>query len=200
MLHVRYQSCSVPCPESWMSASEPQVCIATTDDQHISRLVRKDSYRSFEAVSSRSALQSHANMPVRIRLASHGQRNTPFFHIVAIKNTKRRDAKPIETLGTYDPIPRIPEGSELPPSAQIFFNRPRGSENSSSGSSSSKSFLTTGQRNAINNGKAFEGIKKEKRIEWNVERIKELLGQGAQPSDTVVKLLERVCPLSTPPV
>ena len=41
-------------------------------------------------------------MPVRLRLAMHGQRNNRIFHLVAIDLRKRRDAKPIETLGIYD--------------------------------------------------------------------------------------------------
>ncbi|KAH7339624.1 ribosomal protein S16 domain-containing protein [Rhizoctonia solani] len=43
---------------------------------------------------------------VRLRLARHGQRNRPFFHIVAINAQKARDAKPIEKIGEYDPIPQ----------------------------------------------------------------------------------------------
>ncbi|KAL9932187.1 hypothetical protein V8E36_008959 [Tilletia maclaganii] len=45
-------------------------------------------------------------MVVRLRLARHGTRNNPFYHIVAIHNKKRRNALPIEKLGEYDPIPR----------------------------------------------------------------------------------------------
>ena len=45
-------------------------------------------------------------MVVRLRLARHGTRNNPFYHLVAIQNTKARDARPIEKLGEYDPVPR----------------------------------------------------------------------------------------------
>lgn len=45
-------------------------------------------------------------MVVRLRLARHGTRNNPFYHIVAINDSKPRDARPIEKLGEYDPIPR----------------------------------------------------------------------------------------------
>ncbi|CAE6459191.1 unnamed protein product [Rhizoctonia solani] len=45
-------------------------------------------------------------MSVRLRLAYHGQRNRPFYHVVAINVRKARDAKPIEKLGEYDPIPK----------------------------------------------------------------------------------------------
>lgn len=43
---------------------------------------------------------------VRLRLARHGQRNRPFYHVVAINVRKARDAEPIEKLGEYDPIPK----------------------------------------------------------------------------------------------
>jgi small subunit ribosomal protein S16 len=42
-------------------------------------------------------------MVVRIRLAMHGRRHRQIFHLVAINAQKARDAKPIETLGIYDP-------------------------------------------------------------------------------------------------
>lgn len=99
-------------------------------------------------------------MPIRIRLARHGQRHTPVYHIVAINASKRRDARPIEKLGEYDPIPRVPQEFQLPAASQVF-----------------------GQPVVL---------PKEKRIEWNVDRIKYWLGVGAQPTKTVVRLLERV--------
>ena len=36
------------------------------------------------------------------------------------------------------------------------------------------------------------GVQPEKKIVWNTERIKWWLANGAQPSETVVKLLEKV--------
>jgi small subunit ribosomal protein S16 len=42
-------------------------------------------------------------MPVRLRLSLHGRRNNRIFHLVATDLRKRRDAKPIELLGVYDP-------------------------------------------------------------------------------------------------
>ncbi|ELU42585.1 ribosomal s16 domain-containing protein [Rhizoctonia solani AG-1 IA] len=51
---------------------------------------------------------------VRLRLACRGQRNRPFYHIVAINVRKARDAKPIEKLGEYDPIPKpLPENPSV---------------------------------------------------------------------------------------
>ena len=46
---------------------------------------------------------NHDSMPVRLRLSLHGTRNNRIFHLVAIDLRKRRDAKPIEMLGLYNP-------------------------------------------------------------------------------------------------
>ena len=100
-------------------------------------------------------------MPVRIRLARHGYRNNPYYHIVAINASKARDARPLEKLGEYDPIPRVPSSSALPPQSKVF-------------------------------GKEHGAVRKEKKVEWNVDRIRYWLGVGAEPTRTVVKLLERV--------
>jgi ribosomal protein S16 len=82
---------------------------------------------------------------------------------------KRRDALPIEKLGEYDPIPRLP-------SRPSDFNPDLSSIN---------------MRALFANG-PVKGIEKEKKIVWNTERIKWWLANGAQPSETVVGLLERV--------
>ncbi|KAF8898843.1 ribosomal protein S16 domain-containing protein [Infundibulicybe gibba] len=42
-------------------------------------------------------------MPIRLRLALHGTRHNRIFHLVAIDQRQRRDAKPAETLGIYNP-------------------------------------------------------------------------------------------------
>lgn len=42
-------------------------------------------------------------MPMRIRLAMHGNRHSKIFHLVAIDQRQRRDAKPTELLGIYNP-------------------------------------------------------------------------------------------------
>jgi|SRR5712672_1449526 len=46
-------------------------------------------------------------MPVRLRFSLHGNRNNRIFHLVATDLRKRRDAKPIELLGIYDPRLRL---------------------------------------------------------------------------------------------
>ncbi|KAK7059052.1 hypothetical protein VNI00_001676 [Paramarasmius palmivorus] len=42
-------------------------------------------------------------MPMRLRLAVHGRRHDRIFHLVAINQRARRNAKPTELLGIYDP-------------------------------------------------------------------------------------------------
>ena len=42
-------------------------------------------------------------MAIRLRLAMHGVKHRKVFHIVAIDNQLRREAKPAEFLGVYDP-------------------------------------------------------------------------------------------------
>ncbi len=43
-------------------------------------------------------------MPVRIRLARHGRRKRPFYHIVVADSRAKRDGKFIEKIGTYNPL------------------------------------------------------------------------------------------------
>jgi small subunit ribosomal protein S16 len=44
-------------------------------------------------------------MPVVIRLARHGMKNTPFYRIVAADHRRAPQKKFIEMVGTYDPLP-----------------------------------------------------------------------------------------------
>lgn len=80
-------------------------------------------------------------MVVRIRLARHGRRNLPFYHIVVANARTARNSKPIEKIGTYNPIPNS-SGNKL--------------------------------------------------VNLNFDRAKYWLTVGAQPSETVEKLLVRV--------
>ncbi len=43
-------------------------------------------------------------MPVKIRLARHGKKKQPFYHIVVADSRAPRDGKFIEKIGTYNPI------------------------------------------------------------------------------------------------
>ncbi|MFC1649727.1 30S ribosomal protein S16 [Patescibacteria group bacterium] len=40
---------------------------------------------------------------VKIRLARHGRKNDPFYRIVAIQSTKKRDGEPLDVLGHWYP-------------------------------------------------------------------------------------------------
>lgn len=50
---------------------------------------------------------------VRIRLARFGRVNSPLYNIVVARSHKARDAKPIEVLGTYNPVPKPLKKSEV---------------------------------------------------------------------------------------
>src|SRR5258706_13493318 len=106
-------------------------------------------------------------MVVRIRLARHGTRNNPFHHIVIINQRVARNAKPIELVGVFDPIPRAPE---MP-----FPKYP---------------FQKDG---ALLKSATLPDIEKVKRVEWSAERIRYWISVGAQPSKAVMRLLDMVC-------
>lgn len=126
--------------------------------------------------------QPTSTMPVRLRLARYGTRNNPFYHLVAIADYKPRDARPIEKLGEYDPIPRVRKFKPPPfnPDAPVLSSGLPHAVNVSALSSSSPSSGVAGE------------TAKEKRLEWNTERIKYWLRVGAQPSKPVARMLDRV--------
>ncbi|WFD21973.1 37S ribosomal protein S16, mitochondrial [Malassezia equina] len=101
-------------------------------------------------------------MVVRLRLARHGTRNNPFYHIVAIQNTKARNARPIEKLGEYDPVPR--PARTAPTMAHT------------------KSKNAPGYNGEVITSGIASQVQMEKRLEWNEDRIKYWLKTGAQPS------------------
>lgn len=47
-------------------------------------------------------------MVLKIRLARFGKRHSPFFNIVVAHARTARNSKPLEVLGTFDPIPKTP--------------------------------------------------------------------------------------------
>jgi small subunit ribosomal protein S16 len=49
---------------------------------------------------------------VAIRLRREGNKNRPFYRIVAVTHTKKRDGGYIECLGTYDPVAKA-DGEKL---------------------------------------------------------------------------------------
>jgi small subunit ribosomal protein S16 len=44
-------------------------------------------------------------MTVRLRLQRQGKPHRPYYRLVAIDQRAKRDGKPIEILGQYDPVP-----------------------------------------------------------------------------------------------
>ncbi|MCJ1482010.1 37S ribosomal protein S16, mitochondrial [Schaereria dolodes] len=58
-------------------------------------------------------------MVVKIRLARFGKANSPFYNIVVAQARSARNSKPIEVLGTYDPIPKPPPNGEGKPFKDI---------------------------------------------------------------------------------
>lgn len=116
-------------------------------------------------------------MPVRLRLARVGlTRNSPHFNVVAIPNTSRTTAKPLEILGHYNPRPRLEPPVSKSPNGQIRDERVWGP-----------------RQHAPKTGLERAG---HKTVEWNVARVKYWLSQGAQPSETVEKLLVKAQILS----
>ncbi|KAK0726229.1 ribosomal protein S16 domain-containing protein [Apiosordaria backusii] len=45
-------------------------------------------------------------MVVKIRLARFGRTNSPFYNIVVAHARTARNSRPLEVIGTYDPIPK----------------------------------------------------------------------------------------------
>lgn len=60
-------------------------------------------------------------MVVKLRLARLSKRHQPFYNIVVAKDRSARDSKPMEVLGTYNPVPQVPlaVAAEDSPAASI---------------------------------------------------------------------------------
>ncbi|KAL4991953.1 ribosomal protein S16 domain-containing protein [Aspergillus falconensis] len=89
-------------------------------------------------------------MVVRIRLARFGNKHQPFYNIVVAQARSARNSKPIEVIGTLNPIPQRP---------------------------------TNLSDEEARNARPY------KEISLDRSRAKYWLGVGAQPSDTVWRLL-----------
>ena len=78
---------------------------------------------------------------VKIRLTRRGAKKRPFYRIVAIDERKQRDGRPLEFLGTYDPIPNpervvlkveqieawVAKGAQMSGTVKSLLKRHRGS-------------------------------------------------------------------------
>ncbi|KAL4870330.1 hypothetical protein BDV12DRAFT_166152 [Aspergillus spectabilis] len=89
-------------------------------------------------------------MVVRIRLARFGNKHQPFFNIVVAQARSARDSKPLEVIGTLNPLPQRP---------------------------------TNLSDEAARNARPY------KEISLDRSRAKYWLGVGAQPSDSVWRIL-----------
>ncbi|AET41150.1 mitochondrial 37S ribosomal protein bS16m Ecym_7315 [Eremothecium cymbalariae DBVPG len=92
---------------------------------------------------------------VRIRLARFGRKHSPIYNIVVANSHKATHRKPIEVIGTYNPIPKPLTKKEI-----------------------------------------REGVMPVKDIELDFQRTKYWIGVGAQPSETVTRLLKKCGVLS----
>ncbi|KAK8231151.1 ribosomal protein S16 domain-containing protein, partial [Phyllosticta paracitricarpa] len=66
-------------------------------------------------------------MVLKIRLARFGKRHQPIYNIVVAHARTARNSKPLEVLGTYDPIPKKPKPGDVEtrPFKDIKLDRPR---------------------------------------------------------------------------
>ncbi|QSZ36985.1 hypothetical protein DSL72_009077 [Monilinia vaccinii-corymbosi] len=51
-------------------------------------------------------------MVLRIRLARFGRKREPIYNIVVAQARSARNSLPLEVLGTYDPLPKLPADGE----------------------------------------------------------------------------------------
>ncbi|KAK6208065.1 37S ribosomal protein S16, mitochondrial [Pestalotiopsis sp. IQ-011] len=87
-------------------------------------------------------------MTIKIRLARFGRRNAPLYNIVVAQARSARNSKPLEVIGTYDPMPKADPYDD--------------------------------------SGRLHKDIK------LDILRAKYWLGVGAQPSDTMWRLMSMV--------
>jgi len=100
-------------------------------------------------------------MVVRIRLARFGRTRQPIYNIVVSQARTARNSKPMEVLGTYNPLPQVPFASNHTPET-----------------------MTNSK------GEDVPYVpKKYKDVKLDTSRTKYWLGVGAQPSEPVERLL-----------
>jgi small subunit ribosomal protein S16 len=44
---------------------------------------------------------------IKIRLARHGKKNDPFYRVVAIEESRKREGKPLEVIGFWHPAKNL---------------------------------------------------------------------------------------------
>ncbi len=109
-------------------------------------------------------------MVLRIRLARFGRRHSPIYNIVLAQARSARDSKPLEVLGTYNPAPQTPLASADTPEYQTD--------------------QRTGEYVRDENREVMPfAAKRYKDVKLDRSRVKYWLGVGAQPSESVERLL-----------
>lgn len=109
-------------------------------------------------------------MAIRLRLARHRlSRNAAQYNLVATESHLRATAQPLELLGTFNPRPQVLAPVQRSPNGQRRSEKEWG----------------PGQYQP-RTANAQVGIKA---VEWNLERVRHWLSQGALPTKAVEKLL-----------
>ncbi|KAL4856734.1 30S ribosomal protein S16-2 [Chlorella vulgaris] len=116
-------------------------------------------------------------MVVRLRLARFGRKNFPFYRIFAADARCPRDGRHLEQLGHFDPIPGMQQRHQSMQSATQML-----------------ALLTMRILRVFCAGK--DG---NKSLGLNIERIQYWLSVGAQPSQTVARLLGQAGVIPKPP-
>jgi small subunit ribosomal protein S16 len=104
-------------------------------------------------------------MVLRIRLARFGTKRQPIYNIVLAQAKSGRDKKPLEVLGTYNPIPQIPLATADTPEYT---------------------------EDAVTGEKKKWAAKRQKEVQLDLARTRYWLGVGAQVTEPVGKLLKLV--------
>ncbi|GAA6054789.1 hypothetical protein JCM3770_007435 [Rhodotorula araucariae] len=119
-------------------------------------------------------------MGIRLRLSRHHlSRNNPAYSLVATLASSRATAQPLERLGEYAPIPVVVPAPSRSPNGHPRAQREWGARQYPPRTSAAE----VGQ----------------KQVQWNLERVRWWLSQGAIPSKPVERLLIQAGVLQTTP-
>ena len=101
-------------------------------------------------------------MVLRIRLARFGRTRSPTYNIVLTQARSARGSKPIEVLGTFNPIPQVPLATNSTPATTL---------------------------DPVTGTEVPFVPKRFKDVKLDLSRTKYWLGVGAQPSEPVERIL-----------
>ncbi|KAI7002658.1 hypothetical protein KC355_g9668 [Hortaea werneckii] len=141
-VYIIYPPLSVQHPEAASQCLEPIRYSKTQSTNHVPHLFTPPT----PSISATMVLRLRLS---RVSTPGGAKRHHPRYNIVLAHAQTARDSKPLEVLGTYNPIPELPVGAE-------------------------------------------PGDRKVKDVKVDVSRCAYWLGVGAQPSDTVWRLLSMI--------